>query len=93
MAYKAPFNNIIKPERMGNAPLLQVKDIKEKKEAEALTEQQKYRMAATAVGEDPSFTLKTFDDPRSGRSIVETKRALKKKNPELYQDLYGKQNK
>lgn len=61
-----------------------------KKEAKPLTEKQKYRMAATAVGEDASFTLKTFDDPRSGRLIVETKRALKKKNPGLYQDLYGK---
>ena len=61
-----------------------------KKEAKPLTEKQKYSMAATAVGEDASFTLKTFDDPRSGRSIVETKRALKKKNPGLYQDLYGK---
>jgi hypothetical protein len=66
-------------------------------EKDQLTLKQKYQIAATAIGEDPSFGLKTFGetpnkiDPRFSRSYSETKATLKKKKPKVYQDLYGKQ--
>ena len=54
-----------------------------------LTEAQKLKMAGTALGRDVSFEVKSFDDPRSSRSIVEIKKQLKKENPEQYKIIYG----
>lgn len=68
----------------------------EQKKAEQLTNKQKFQAAGAALGEDVSFTLKTFEDdgqsfdPRSGRYINEVKSKLKNKKPEVYKDLYGK---
>jgi len=65
------------------------------KKAEQLTKKQKFQAAGAALGEDVSFTLKTFEDdgqsfdPRSGRVISEIKSKLKKQKPEIYKDLYG----
>lgn len=65
-------------------------------EKDQLTLKQKYKIAATAIGEDPSFGLKTFGDtpnkidPLFSRSYTETKQKLKKKDPKKYQELYGK---
>ena len=65
------------------------------KKAEQLTKKQKFQAAGAALGEDVSFTLKTFEDdgqsfdPRSGRYINEIKSKLKNKKPEVYKDLYG----
>lgn len=66
------------------------------KDTKILTEKQKYQMAATAIGEDPSFGLKTFGDtpnkvdPMFSRSLTETKQKLKKQKPKVYADIYGK---
>jgi hypothetical protein len=66
------------------------------KDTKTLTEKQKYQVAATAIGEDPSFGLKTFGDtpntvdPLFSRSYIQTKKELKKKKPKVYADLYGK---
>jgi len=61
-------------------------DEKEKK----LTQAQKLKIAGEVIGKDVSFEVKTMDDPRSSRSIVEIKKQLKKENPEKYKELYGK---
>jgi hypothetical protein len=60
-----------------------------------LTIKQKYQIAATALGEDPSFGLKTFgDDPNKidplfSRSFSETRQKLKKQKPKVYKDLFS----
>ena len=54
-----------------------------------LTKEQKLKMAGEALGKDVSFEVKTMDDPRSSRSIVEIKNQLKKENPEKYEEIYG----
>ena len=65
------------------------------KKAKQLTKKQKLQAAGAALGEDVSFTLKTFEDdgqsfdPRSSRVISEIKSKLKNKKPEMYKDLYG----
>ena len=46
-------------------------------------------MAGEALGKDVSFEVKTIDDPRSSRSIVEIKKQLKKEKPEQYEQIYG----
>jgi len=55
-----------------------------------LTKEQKLKMAGEAIGEDVSFEVKTMDDPRSSRRIVEIKKQLEKENPEKYEEIYGK---
>ena len=47
-------------------------------------------MAGAALGKDVSFEVRTIDDPRSSRSIVEIKNQLKKENPKKYEEIYGK---
>lgn len=68
------------------SPAMQTNPNKDKKE---LTGAQKLKMAGAALGKDVSFEVKSFDDPRSSRSIVEIKKELKKKNPEKYKEIYG----
>jgi len=46
-------------------------------------------MAGAALDKDVSFEVKTIDDPRSSRSIVEIKKQLKKEKPKKYQEIYG----
>lgn len=64
-------------------------------EKDKLTLKQKYKIAATAIGEDPSFGLKTFGDtpntidPLFSRSYTETKQKLKKQKPKVYKNLFG----
>lgn len=65
-----------------------MEDPKEKKK-EKLTEAQKLTMAGAALGKDVSFEVKTIDDPRSSRSVVEIKNELKNTNPEKYKEIYG----
>ncbi len=66
-----------------------------KKKAKQLTKKQKFQAAGAALGEDVSFTLKTFEDdgqsfdPRSSKYITEVKSKLKNKKPEVYKYLYG----
>ncbi len=60
------------------------------KDKKKLTEDQKLTMAGAALGKDVSFEVKTIDDPRSSRSIVEIKNQLKKENPKKYEEIYGK---
>ena len=59
------------------------------KSKEKLTEAQKLKMAGEAIGKDVSFEVKTIEDPRSSRSIVEIKKQLKKENPKQYKNIYG----
>ena len=59
------------------------------KKEEKLTKEQKLKMAGEALGKDVSFEVKTIDDPRSSRSIVEIKKQLKKEKPEQYEQIYG----
>lgn len=86
-------------EAMGSATQMspyKMDDPDPKKKAEQLTNKQKFQAAGAALGEDVSFTLKTFEDdgqsfdPRSGRVISEIKSKLKKQKPEVYKNLYGK---
>ena len=56
---------------------------------EKLTKSQKLTMAGAALDKDVSFEVKTIDDPRSSRSIVEIKKQLKKEKPKKYQEIYG----
>ncbi len=60
------------------------------KDKKKLTEGQKLTMAGADLGKDVSFEVKTIDDPRSSRSIVEIKNQLKKENPKKYEEIYGK---
>ena len=61
----------------------------EKKEGyKELSETEKLRIAGEKLGKDVSFEIKTFEDPRSSRSIVGIKQELSKKAPELYKQLY-----
>ena len=59
------------------------------KSKDKLTEAQKLKMAGEAIGKDVSFEVKTIEDPRSSRSIVEIKKQLKKENPKQYKNIYG----
>ncbi|NND23666.1 MAG: hypothetical protein HKN86_03130 [Acidimicrobiia bacterium] len=62
----------------------------DKKKKEELTKAQKLTMAGAALGEDVSFEVKTIDDPRSSRSVIDIKNRLKKEKPEQYKKIYGK---
>lgn len=62
---------------------------KEKTETKEPTAVQKLQMAGEALGKDVSFEVKTFEDPRSSRSIVGIKKQLKKEKPEQYKNIYG----
>ena len=59
------------------------------KDKEKLTKAQKLTMEGAALDKDVSFEVKTIDDPRSSRSIVEIKKQLKKEKPKKYQEIYG----
>jgi len=71
------------------SPAMQTDPNKDKKDKKELTGAQKLKMAGAVLGKDVSFLVKTFDDPRSSRSIVEIKKELKNKNPEKYKEIYG----
>jgi len=86
------------PIKMGHSPLTKHctsalrygSPMKQEDPKDELTKEQKLKMAGEAIGEDVSFEVKTMDDPRSSRRIVEIKKQLEKENPEKYEEIYGK---